>query len=40
MPEDDELKTYEPVFYPKKLTEQDLEEKYQKMMQMLKGRNV
>lgn len=40
MPEDDELKTYEPVSHPKKLTEQDLEEKYQKMMQILKERNV
>lgn len=40
MPEADDLKTYEPVFHPQKLTEQDLEEKYQKMMQMLKERNA
>ena len=40
MPEADDLKTYEPVFQPKELADQELEEKYQKMMQMLKGRNV
>lgn len=40
MPEADDLKTYEPVFQPKELAGQELEEKYQKMMQMLKGRNV
>lgn len=40
MPEPDDLKIYEPVFQPKEITDQELEEKYQKMMQMLKGRNV
>ncbi len=40
MPETDDLKTYEPVFQIKEITNQELEEKYQKMVQMLKGRNV
>lgn len=40
MPEADDLKTYEPVFQPKELAGQELGEKYQKMMQMLKGRNA
>lgn len=40
MPETVELEKYESVFQSKEITDQELEEKYQKMMQVLKGRDV
>lgn len=40
MPGTNELVTYAPVFQLKEITDQELEEKYQKMMRMLKGRDI